>query len=116
LQPTPCQIIASSVRLHVPTDRLTVIAEYSLMEARMTKDDLLAKGLTEKDIHRRIDFLLNEARSPHPVRDQAIIFTMRVISNFYSIGKDSSSSKITLLSKRMSREALHLKERVTLDE
>lgn len=67
--------------------------------------------LDETVIHRRISFLLEEASSSNPVYDQSISMIMRVISNFYSVGTNSSnSSTIKKLSRWISKEALEIRD------
>lgn len=56
-------------------------------------------------IDRRIDFLLSEAASSHPVYDQSVRMTMRVISIWVSCGKDVSSSCFKKLAVYMSNKA-----------
>lgn len=73
----------------------------------MAKKDRI--NLTQADIDRRVDFLLAEARSDTPRYDQSVRFTMRVISNFYTVGCDAPSSYIRLNNKRMSKKALDYK-------
>lgn len=72
--------------------------------------------IDEAIIFRRIDFLLREAASERPFRDQTVTYAMRVISNFYSVGRDISSADAKRHSKRMSRKALELKKLTTESE
>lgn len=58
-------------------------------------------------VSRRINFLSQCARYERK-RDQAITFTMRVLSNHATIGKDAGSKTIKRLNTRISREALNL--------
>lgn len=67
-------------------------------------------------ISRRIEFLLNEARSDHPWRDQTVTYAMRVISNYCAIGRDAGSSHIKKYNQRISKEALKLKNEIPFDE
>lgn len=56
---------------------------------------------------RRINWLIEEATSPNPQYDLSIRFTMRAISNYFSIGKmDIDSKNIKKINKRISRKAL----------
>ena len=57
-------------------------------------------------IKRRIEFVLHEARC-NGVNDQSITFTMRVLSNFASVGKNGQSPIIKKLNKNMSRQAFN---------
>jgi hypothetical protein len=65
--------------------------------------------LTRDAVLRRADFLINEACSNDPARDQTVTFAMRVISNYVSTGRDLSSAGIKKASARMSRRALEQK-------
>lgn len=56
-------------------------------------------------VFRRIDFLLREAKSKNPVKDQAITYAMRVISHYCSIGRDALSATAKKLNPRMSEKA-----------
>jgi hypothetical protein len=50
------------------------------------------EGIVEdKALDRRIQFLINEAKSDPPVRDQTGTFALRVITNCFSVGKDVSA-------------------------
>jgi hypothetical protein len=60
-------------------------------------------------IDRRIGFLLWEAASREPIYDQSVRFTMRVISNWVSCGKDVSSSGFKKLAVYMSKNAHKLR-------
>jgi hypothetical protein len=53
---------------------------------------------------RRIKFLIGEAKE-NASRDQAITFTMRVLSNVATIGFDASSTQIKLRNRNVSRAA-----------
>jgi hypothetical protein len=63
----------------------------------------------EKDsaLYRRAAFLLNEARH-QAKRDQVITFTMRVLSNYATVGKDGGSSKMKDENVRLSSGAYDL--------
>lgn len=65
---------------------------------------------------RRADFILEEARSPDGVRDQAISMAMRVISNHVTVGRDGSSYSVKKSNKLMSNEAKLLRQRIPLKE
>ncbi|MDP3895908.1 MAG: hypothetical protein Q8Q62_04460 [Mesorhizobium sp.] len=65
----------------------------------------LHKALDDQALGRRVEFLLNEARQDIPVRDQAITFTMRAITNYLSIGKDCKSAYLSLKCPHRSRSA-----------
>lgn len=74
----------------------------------------MAKGTNWEQVAlRRAEFLLNEARSENPVRDQTVTFALRVISNWATVGKDASSSAIKWLNPRVSKGALQLYHEVT---
>ena len=47
--------------------------------------------MKESQIDRRIDFLIREANSKDPIRDQAITYAFRVITNYLSVGYDARS-------------------------
>lgn len=72
--------------------------------------------MNELAILRRLDFLLNEARSESPENDQAVIYTMRTISNYCTIGKDAPSSSIKKRNPRMSEEAYKSKKKLPQEE
>ena len=55
-------------------------------------------------IQRRINFLI-EAAKYDDVRDQAVTFTMRVLSNYATVGKDVGSSGVKGLNKSISNGA-----------
>jgi len=61
--------------------------------------------MNEQAILRRIDFLISEARSESRVKDQAVIYIMRTISNYCTIDQDAPSSVIKKQNKRMSKGA-----------
>ena len=58
-------------------------------------------------IKRRLWFLL-ECSLNESKRDQAVTFTMRVLSNYASVGRDAGSRKIKTLNPRMSARAQKL--------
>lgn len=60
-------------------------------------------------IRRRAEFIIGEALTSNPKRDQAVTFCMRVISNWATVGKDASSSEIKRRNCRLSRAALDLR-------
>jgi hypothetical protein len=87
----------------------------------MSNDDRAAKKrkrtkLDNEAIARRIQFLLDEAKSPNPVRDQTVTYAMRVISNFYSIDKDAGSRAVKKNCRRMSRKSLALRTSLSDEE
>lgn len=49
-------------------------------------------NLTEADILRRIKFILDEAKAGLVRKDQTVAYAMRVVSNFYTIGRDAASA------------------------
>ena len=55
-------------------------------------------------VRRRIQFLLDAAKHEN-VKDQAITFVMRVLSNHATIGKDAQSKPIKKINKRVSENA-----------
>lgn len=62
--------------------------------------------LDTDDIRRRVAFLIEEASQPIPsIRDHSITYTMRTISNFYSVGRDEKSKFISLNSRYRSKNA-----------
>ncbi|MGA7971478.1 MAG: hypothetical protein WCA36_01610 [Pseudolabrys sp.] len=72
--------------------------------------------IDERNIQRRIAFLLNEAKSDNPAYDQVVRYALRVISNFYSCGDDVSSSKARLVNKHISRRASDLRAEISDDK
>jgi hypothetical protein len=68
--------------------------------------------LDENDpVYRRAKFLLNEANFGAK-RDQAITYTMRVLSNYAAIGRDAGSGLLKNENKRVSAQASELLRRV----
>jgi hypothetical protein len=63
------------------------------------------RRLNERDVHRRIEFLIHEASIDDPIRDQSVIFTQRAISNFYCVGRDCQSPYIKKHARHRSVEA-----------
>lgn len=61
-------------------------------------------------IRRRCEFLLSVASDPSESRDQAVTFTMRVLSNHATVGKDALSEQIKRINRTMTRKAF---ERLT---
>ncbi len=51
--------------------------------------------MRETQIDRRIDFLIREANSEDPIRDQAITYSFRVITNYLSVACDARSRKLS---------------------
>jgi len=45
-------------------------------------------------VERRLQFIINEARQEYPIYDQTVRYAFRVVTNFYSIGKDGGSSAV----------------------
>ena len=78
----------------------------------MSENKKLEKKLDPKVIQRRLEFILDEARSENPTRDMAITYAMRVISAYVSVGRDFGARGIKKKSKRMSRRAQELRKRV----
>ncbi|CAN1499561.1 hypothetical protein MCEMAEM4_00461 [Burkholderiaceae bacterium] len=60
-------------------------------------------------INRRLEFIVNEIKSPDPKYDQSIIFTLRALSNFTTFGKDAGSFKAKILNKNISVKAANLR-------
>lgn len=81
----------------------------------MSAIDRLSTSEVEPFVVRRIVFLLGEARSGDPRRDQTVTYAMRVISNYFSIGRDAGSAAIKRESRRFSRRAVELRSRAHLD-
>ena len=67
-------------------------------------------------ITRRAEFLLAEARSPDPARDQTVIYALRVISNFTTVGRDFQSAAIKWRNPRLSARAWALYYETSDDE
>lgn len=65
---------------------------------------------------RRAEFLLTEARSKSPFRDQTVTYALRVISNWATIGKDASSSTIKWSNPRLSQAAWKLYDDLSDEE
>lgn len=61
----------------------------------------------EDFVKRRLCFLL-ECSLHESKRDQAVTFTMRVLSNYASVGRDGGSRKIKSINPRMSKRAQKL--------
>lgn len=75
-------------------------------DLRRTAKNNPAKGL---DIcMRRAEFLLLEARSLSPEYDHAVVYALRVISNWISVGGNFSSRDIRWRNKRVSKKAWDL--------
>jgi hypothetical protein len=55
-------------------------------------------------LRRRIEFILNEAKFQSK-KDKSITFTMRVLSNYASVGRDGESKSIKELNKCISKAA-----------
>jgi hypothetical protein len=68
--------------------------------------------LTEAMVHRRLDFILQEAREGVVTRDQTITFAMRVASNYYSTGRNGSSDAMKRHCACMSKAAYDLLQEV----
>lgn len=56
----------------------------------------MVRRLNQDDINRRLEFVIAEAAQPSPIRDQAVTFTLRVLGNFYCVGRDCQSNHIKL--------------------
>lgn len=56
-------------------------------------------------VRRRCEFLLLVASDPNEKRDQAVVYTMRVLSNHATIGRDALSEPIKRLNRTMSKRA-----------
>ena len=68
-------------------------------------------------VTRRIRYLIDEAKSLNPQYDMSITFTMRLISNYASIGRGAATSeRVKLLNTRMSTEARKLFNEVDFPE
>jgi hypothetical protein len=50
--------------------------------------------MKESQIDRRIDFLIREAKSKDPIRDQVVTYAFRTITNYFSVGCDARSWKL----------------------
>ena len=57
---------------------------------------------------RRADFLIREARSFSPEYDHAVVYSLRVISNWISVGGNFGSREIRWRNKRISKKAWNL--------
>ena len=64
--------------------------------------------MKESQIDRRIDFLIREANSEDPIRDQAITYAFRVITNYFSVKCDARSRKLSLNCPYRSKKAHNL--------
>jgi hypothetical protein len=51
--------------------------------------------MKESQIDRRIEFLIREANSEDRIRDQAITYAFRVITNYLSVGYDARSRALS---------------------
>ncbi len=65
-------------------------------------------NLSEAAVNRRIEFLLNEAKSKDPTNDQTVVFALRVLSNWACVHRDCSSAAVKLLNPLRSRAANEL--------
>lgn len=61
--------------------------------------------ITEKQIDRRIEFLIKEAQSADCIRDQTVTYALRVITNFLAVEDDVSASAMLQRSTFRSEEA-----------
>lgn len=67
----------------------------------------MTENIVDSIVERRIKFLLEAARH-EVVKDQAISFSLRVVSNHATIGKDATSATIKKLNRRVSNDAFSL--------
>lgn len=81
----------------------------------MSETDDVSLSEVEAWVVRRMEFLLSEARSADVRRDQTVTYAMRVISNYFSVGRDAGSAVIKRESRRFSRKALELKSLANAD-
>jgi hypothetical protein len=81
-----------------------------------SSDKIPHKELDRAAVLRRAEFLLTEARSSNPIRDQSITYAMRVISNYVCVGRDLSAKSIKKRAKIMSRRAHALKLSMSEEE
>ncbi len=51
--------------------------------------------MTEAQIDRRIEFLIREAQSEGTIRDQAITYAFRVITNYFAVQSDARSRALS---------------------
>jgi hypothetical protein len=51
--------------------------------------------MKESQIDRRIDFLIREVKSKYPIRDQAITYAFRVITNYLAVRSDARSRALS---------------------
>jgi hypothetical protein len=51
----------------------------------------MLSATNEAAAHRRIEFLLAEARHPHSIADSAVRYALRSVSNYYTVGRDAPS-------------------------
>lgn len=63
------------------------------------------KPIEEAQIDRRIEFLIKEANSDTPFKDQTVTFALRVITNFLAVNDDVQSRKLSRNCKYRSKEA-----------
>lgn len=74
----------------------------------------MAENLVDGIVERRIKFLLEAARY-EVIKDQAISFALRVVSNHATIGRDATSAVIKRLNTKVSSNALSLLLETGLD-
>ena len=67
--------------------------------------------MNESQIDRRIDFLIREATSEDPVRDQAITYAFRVITNYLAVGSDARSRALSRECPYRSKKAYELSQK-----
>lgn len=65
-------------------------------------------------VRRRIAFLLDAAKHEN-VKDHAITYTLRALSNYATIGKDATSAPIKKINKRVSENAYKLLKKEGLE-
>lgn len=75
-----------------------------------TSEGVVLNPTLSQSLIRRVEFLIEESKHLDK-RDQAVIMTMRVVSNILSIGKDASSEGIKKVNKRISVSALKILEK-----
>jgi len=66
-------------------------------------------------VRRRIAFLIDAAKHEN-VKDHAITYTLRALSNYATIGKDGTSSPLKKINKRVSENAYKLLKKEGLEE
>lgn len=75
-----------------------------------------SKKIDLQVIQRRIEFLLNEVKSPNPQYDKSISMVMRLISNYTTVGIDLDSKGVKRINKNTTKKSEELRSKLHFDE